>query len=297
MKYDVIIIGSGAAGLAASIYCSRFGLNTLLIGEEVGGMANEAPFVENYPGFLKATGFELMQKFKEHALKEMVEIREEKVIEVKKGFIVKTNENTYKAKSLILALGSQKRKLNIPGEEKYLGKGVSYCSICDGPLFRNKTVAVVGGANSAVSAAITLSKYCKKVYIIYRRDKLRAEEALIRSAKQIKNIEYIFNANPKELEGDDFLKKVHLDNGKSIELDGLFIEIGIIPASVIAKELGVKLDEKGYIIVNEKMETNIEGVFAAGDITTGSNKICQIATAVGEGTIAADSVRRYLKNG
>lgn len=295
MKYDVIIVGGGPAGLSASIFCSRFGLNTLLISEEIGGLANEAPFVENYPGYMKTTGFELMRKFKEQALKELVEIKEEKIVEIK-GFKVKTNENsTYEAKSLILALGSQKRKLNVPGEEKYLGKGVSYCSTCDGPLFRNKTVGIIGGGNCAVSSAITLSKHCKKVYLIHRRDSFKADEVLVKKVKETKNIEIVLNANVQKLEGNKFLEKVYLDNNKSLELSGLFIEIGTIPSSLIAKDLGVKLDNEGFVEVDDSLSTNIEGVFAAGDISTGSNKIWQISTAVGEGTIAATSVKDYLK--
>ncbi|UCD04491.1 MAG: FAD-dependent oxidoreductase [Candidatus Woesearchaeota archaeon] len=298
MKYDVIVVGGGPAGVSAAIYTSRFGLNTLLIGEAIGGLLNEASFIENYPGFLKTTGIELSEKLREHALKEMVEIREEKVTEIRKGFKVKTNMGKeYESTTLILALGSKKRKLDIPGEDKYIGKGVSYCTLCDGPLFRDKIVGVVGGANSAVVAAITLSDYCKKVYIIYRKDKLRADKRLVERAKKIKNIEYIFEATPEKLEGNNFLKKVHLDNKKVIDLDGLFIEIGTIPSSIIAEELGVKLDKDRYIKVNEKMETNVKGVFAAGDITTGSNKIWQVTTAVGEGTIAANSVKEYLKHG
>jgi thioredoxin reductase (NADPH) len=300
MTYDVIVIGGGPAGVSAAIYTSRFGLNTLLIGEEIGGLLNEASFIENYPGVLKTSGIELSEKLREHALKEMVEIKEEKVTEIRKGkeFKVKTNMGkTYEGNALILALGSKKRKLDIPGEDNYIGKGVSYCTLCDGPLFRDKVVGVVGGANSAVLAAITLSDYCKKVYIIYRRDKLRADKRVVERAKKIKNIEYIFEATPEKLEGNNFLKKVHLDNKKIIELDGLFIEIGTIPSSIIAEELGVKLDKEGYIKINEKMETNVHGVYAAGDITTGSNKVWQITTAVGEGTIAANSVKEYLKHG
>lgn len=298
MKYDVIVIGGGPAGISASIYSSRFGFNTLLISENIGGLLSEAPFIENYPGFLKTTGIELAEKLREHALKELVEIREDRVTEIEKGFKVKTNTGKiYECNALILALGSTKRKLDIPNEEKFVGKGISYCSICDGPLFRDKVVGVVGGANSAVISAINLSNYCKKVYIIYRKDKLRAEDVVVKRAKKIKNIDYIFNANPTKLEGDKFLKKVHLDNKQVLELDGLFIEIGTIPSSIIADQLGVKLDKEGYIVVDEKMATNIPGVFAAGDITTGSNKIWQVTTAVGEGTVAANSVKNYLKNG
>lgn len=297
MKYDVIIIGGGPAGLSASIYCSRFGLDTLLISEEVGGLANEAPFIENYSGFLKTTGFELMRNFKEHALKELVEIKEERVIDIQKGFKIKTNENNvYSSKAIILALGSQKRKLNIKDEEKFLKKGVSYCSTCDGPLARNKIVGIVGSGNSAVSSAITLSKYCKLIYLIYRKDKLKADDRLIKQCKKIKNIKYIPKSKIIKLEGNTFLEKVYLDTNKILDLERLFIEIGTVPSSLLAKKIGVALDNEEFIKVNEKLETNVPGIFAAGDISTGSNKIWQISTAVGEGTIAANSVKEFLRN-
>jgi len=296
--YDLIIIGGGAAGLGAAIYSARYKLKTLVLAKEIGGQINESPEVENYPGFIKIPGMELLQKFKEQAVSLGVEVVDAEVTDIKKGKTFKVN-NKYEAKSIIFAMGSYRRELNIPGEKEYKGKGVSYCATCDAPFFKGKIVGVIGGNDSAVQAALLAAKYAKKVFIIYRKEKVRAEPIWIERMEKTKNIQVINNTNVTEFKGEKFLTKVILDKAykgsKEFKLDGVFVEIGAIPASQLAKKLGVKLDKKAHIVVSQAMETNIKGIFAAGDITTGSNMFQQVITAASEGSIAADSVYGYLQ--
>jgi thioredoxin reductase (NADPH) len=287
--YDVIVIGGGPAGLSASIYASRYMLNTLVLSKDNGGAITEAHIVENYPGFESISGIELTEKFKKQAKKLGVELKDEESIGIKKEeghFLV---NNKYKAKKVILAVGTERRKLNVPGEEEYMGKGVSYCATCDSPFYRDKVVGVVGGSNSAARAAQLLAEYAKKVYIIYRKEKIRAEPALCEQIDKNPKIEIISSTKVKEIKGDKFVNSVVFDSGEVFMLDGLFIEIGSVPAAAMPKELGVKLDDEGCIIVDEAMRTNVNGVYAAGDITTGSNKWRQVITACAEGGIAAAS--------
>jgi thioredoxin reductase (NADPH) len=192
-------------------------------------------------------------------------------------------------------MGTVRRKLNVPGEENYLGKGVSYCATCDGPLFRDKTVIVVGGSDGACITAVQLAEYAKKVYVVYRKGKLRAEPWWVSRIKKNEKIEVIYNTNVKEILGNDFVEGVKLDNNKQLKVEGVFIEIGGVPQISLIKNLGVKADEGNYIVVDSEQRTNIRGIYAAGDITTGSNKWSQIVTAVAEGSIAARSVFYDLK--
>lgn len=296
-KYDTIIIGSGPAGLTAAIYTVRYNLKTLVIGQDF-GLITEAHKVENYPGFESASGFEIMEKINAHAGKLGAKIVNDTVLEIekeKKEFIVKTGSKKYQASTIIIASGTKKRKLNIPGEEEFLGKGVSYCATCDGPFFKNKIVGVVGGNDSAVIAAELIVQYAKKVYIIYRKEELRAKPALISEIKKNKKIEIINNTNVVKLEGDGALKKAIFDTGKELELDGLFIEIGTVPVTALTSPLGVKLTNLKFIETAENQSTNIKGVFGAGDITTNSNNLRQMITAASEGAIAATSVFDYIK--
>lgn len=296
--YDLIIVGGGAAALSAAIYSSRYKLSTLIIAKEFGGTANYGHKIENYPGVNNISGINLMKKFKEHAENFGTKTINDDVtdIEKKKDFFeVKTTKKIYNSKTIILALGTQRRKLNVPGEDRYLGRGVSYCAICDAAFFKDKIVGVIGGGDSASKSAILITQYAKKVYMIFRKDKLTAEPALVDQINKNKKIDLIPKTNVLEIKGNKFVTGVSLDSKKQLKLDGLFIEIGSIPNPSLIKKIGVSTDKNGYIKVKEDMSTNILGVYAAGDITTGSNRLRQIVTAASEGSIAAYSIYNLLK--
>lgn len=313
--YDLIIIGAGPAGLAASIYASRYKLANLVIGKVLGGELSLAHKIENYPGFKTISGLELAEKWKEQAenLGAKVVLKEAGKIEIEVGskdFSVKVyiNENEiYEAKTLIVATGSERRKLNIPGENEYLGKGVSYCHTCDAPFFREKTVVIVGGSDSAVSGAVHTAEYAKKVYIIYRKDQLRAEPMWVEEWKKLEKLgkgETIYNTNIIQILGinlksADIVGGVRLDRqykGSDIlKADGVFIEIGGVPGTALIQPLGVKLDETGHVVVNEEMETNIPGLFCAGDMTIKSAKFKQATLAIAQGALAAASAYKFIK--
>lgn len=303
MLYDTIIIGSGPAGYSASIYCSRYKLKNLIIGKEPGGQIAEAHIVENYPGFPSIAGNELMKKFKEHAEKfnqNIIQIGVREIIKENNGTftVIDDNEQKYYGKTIILATGTTYRKLQIPGEEDFVGKGVSFCFTCDGPFFKNKTVAVVGGGDSAAMASIYLSEIAKEVYLIFRKDKLTAEPIKQEKIKQNAKIKLVPLTNIKEIKGEQIVKEIKLDNpykGKKIlPIDGVFIEIGSVPSLVLAKKLKIKTDKQGYIEVKADQSTNIKGVFAAGDITNASNKFRQVVVAASEGAISASSAYKFL---
>ncbi len=297
--YDLIVIGGGPAGVTAAIYAARYKLNTLLISKEIGGQMLEAHKIENYPGFKSISGKELADKFKEQLKYLNIPVKEVRVDGLQKseqGFIVGTaEEEAIEGKALILALGTERRKLNIPGEKEFLGKGVSYCAVCDGPFFKDKVVGVVGGGDSAASSAVLIAKYAKKVYILVREAEMIASPSWLDEIKEHENIEVLYNKSVKEIEGDKMVSSIVFEDGEELKIDGLFIEIGSIPATALAKEIGVKINDKGYIIVDERQATNVDRVYAAGDITTGSNKFRQIATAIAEGAIAANSAYENLK--
>lgn len=299
MTYDVIIIGGGPAGLTAAIYTARNKLKTLILARDK-GVLSYAHIIENYPGFKSISGLELIDKFEEQAKEFGVEIKNEEALRINKigeKFKVETRENFYESLAIILALGTEKAKLNVEGEDKFIGKGISYCVTCDAPLFKDKIVAVVGGSNSAATSALLLAEHAKKVYIIYRKEEIRAEKVLVDRLKE-KCVEIITNSIVKKAEGDSVLRRIIIEQkGKEnvLEIDGLFIEIGYIPSSSLVQNLGLKM-ENNFIKVNERMETSIQGIFAAGDITTGSAGLRQIVTACAEGAIAAISAFKYLKS-
>ncbi|MBU1205109.1 MAG: FAD-dependent oxidoreductase [Nanoarchaeota archaeon] len=301
MAYDLIIIGAGPAGLSAAIYASKYKLNTLVIGEELGGTATHAYKVENYPGFRSIPGIELMNKFKEQ-VKGLAGIKNEEIIKLEKkgNFIITTRKGTYQSNALIFAAGTKRKALNIKGENEFLNKGVSYCATCDAAFFKDKVVGVVGGNDAAAMSALLLAEYAKKVFIIYRKEKIRAEPLRVRQLEKSKKITIINNTNVIAVNGDKMMSSVTLDrefnHSKELNLSGLFIEIGSIPSTVLTEKLGIKLDEEGYIIVDPAQKTNVDGFYAAGDITTGSNKFGQIITAASEGAVAAHSVYGFLKN-
>lgn len=304
--YDLIIVGAGVAGMTASIYASRYKINHLVFGETPGGQGMLAGQVENYPGYVSIPGPELMQRFVEQVKHYGVEIKQEKVgglAKLKGGFEVKTDKKKYQAKTLILAMGASFRHLNIPGEDRFVGRGVSYCTTCDAPLFRDKVVAVVGGGDSAVTGAIHASAFAKKVFIIHRRDEYRAEPTWVEKMRKIDKIEEILSNEAKEIKGIEKAEELILKNpyksSQELKVEGVFIEIGQVPSSTLAKQLGVELDERNYVKVNPGMATNIPGVFAAGDIAaiTGGILFRQFVTAASDGARAAASVYQYLHQG
>ena len=306
-EYDFIIVGAGVTGLAAAMYGARLEMKTLCLGYgfgtelPVGGVITTTNNVENYPGFIKLTGEELAEKIKVHALEyPKVKIKEEKVEKIeKKGkeFIVKTKENSYRGKTILFATGTKWRKLEVPGSKDFENRGIAYCALCDAPLYKNKVAAVVGGSDSAVKDALVLAEHAKKVYIIYRGKEIRAEPINLERIKNKKNIEVIKETNVVEIKGDTKIREIVLDrayNGeKTLKLDGIFVAIGHIPLSDLAKELGVKLNEKGEIVIDHKdSTTNIGGVFAAGDVADKPFK--QAITGVAEGCTAAHSAFEYI---
>lgn len=306
--YDMIIIGGGVSGLSAAMYAARLNLKTLVIGTNssnelpIGGVITLTDNVENYPGFIKLTGQELADNIRRHALTyaPLVKIDEDKVLKINKKkdcFSIKTkSKKTYSSKTIILATGTKWRKLPMEGALEYESKGVHYCSLCDGALYKNKTVAVVGGSDSAAKEALLLAEHAKKVYIIYRKEKIRPEPINGERIKKNKKITVITNTNIKGIKGDKFVTQVILDKkykGNTIlKLDAVFGAIGSDPLSELAKQLKVKLNEKSEIIINKNSETNIKGVFAAGDITDTSFK--QAITGVAEGVTAAYSAYKYI---
>lgn len=303
---DFLIIGAGVAGLAAAMYGARLGLRTICFGAAhgselpVGGVITTTNIVENYPGFIKLSGQELSDKIKEHAESyELAKIVEEKVEKIEKfngEFIVKSDQKGYKTKTLLFATGTKWKKLDVPGSKEFENKGVAYCALCDSPLFKNKTVAVVGGSDSAAKDALVLAEHAKKVYIIYRKEKIRAEPVNMKRIEKNKKIEIINNSNVTEIKGDKSVKSVILDRelkgSKELFIDGVFVAIGHIPLSDLAKQIGVETNDKDEIIIEHKTsKTNVEGVFAAGDVTNREFK--QAITGVAEGCTAAYSAFEY----
>ncbi|MBI2043720.1 FAD-dependent oxidoreductase [Candidatus Pacearchaeota archaeon] len=307
--YDFIILGAGGTGLAAAMYAARLGLKTLVLGFShgtefpIGGVITTTNVVENYPGFIRLTGQELAKKIAEHAKSyDLVTIKEEKAESIKKlkeGFSIETKKETYHGKTILFATGTKWRKLpeNVKGNREFENKGISYCAICDGPLFKNKTIAVVGGSDSAAKDALLLSEHAKKVYIIYRGNEIHPEPINMERIKKNKKIEVINNTNVVEIKGDELMNSVVLDkpyNGKkSLDLEGLFVAIGHIALSDLAKSLGVHLTKEGEIKINHMTsETNIPGVYAAGDVSDKQFK--QLITGVADGCTAAYSAYEYI---
>ena len=294
--YDLIIVGSGPAGLTAAIYAARYHLNFLVIGRIPGGTIFEAQKVCNFPTQNNITGFELTQKLVGHFKELGGEVEQGMVTEIRKEneeFFVKTNKTEYKIKKIILATGREKKKLGVKGEDEFLKRGVSYCAICDADFYKGRTTAVIGGGNSAIATALLLAEYAKKVYIIYRRDKFhRVEPWRLKHLEENKKIEIIFNSDVTEIYGGKSVEGVKLINGNSLKIDGIFIETGFVPDKTFSDQLNLKTDD-GCIIVDKMQRTNVGGVFAAGDIT--NNFLKQVITACAEGAIAASSVFDEIK--
>jgi len=304
MIYDLIIIGAGPAGMTAGIYACRLGLKTLIITKNIGGqLAKKAVLIDNYPGFEKISGPELIKKMENHLRSQPIEIILEEATKVKKEkeiFIVRTsNKKIFKAKAVILASGSDPRPLEIPGEKEFMGKGVSYCSVCDGPIFKDKVVAVIGGGNAGFETAFFLTRIAQKIYILESTSKLGANKTNQELVEKSKKVKIITNALLKKIQGEKFVNSIiYVDKqtGKEekLEVDGVFVEVGYQPATSYAKEL-VDFNEKDEIKVEfETCQTKTPGLFAAGDLNTGPFK--QIVTAAGEGAKAALAAYNYIEN-
>ena len=305
--YDFVVLGAGGTGLAAAMYAARLGLKTLVLGYTsstelpVGGVITTTHLVENYPGFTAISGPDLAKKIEEHARSyKLVTIKSERVMEIKKIknlFYVQTDKSKYTVKTVLFATGTKWRKLEVPGSREFENKGISYCALCDAPLFRNKIVAVVGGSDNAAKDALLLSEYAKKVYMVYRGKEIHPEPINHERIKANKKIEIINNTNIVRINGKDFVKSVSLDKpykgSKELKLDGVFVAIGHIVLSDLAKPLGVKLNKEGEIKINHMTsETNVPGIFAAGDVTDKPFK--QLITGVADGCTAAYSAYEYI---
>src|SRR3989344_9100086 len=283
------------------MYAGRMNMKTLVIGDLHGGIITTTDVVENYPGFIRLTGLELADKLQQHAedYKKNVELLEDRVTEVKKEkdhFLVKTKEKSFETKTVIFATGTKYRELKVPGHDQFKNKGVHYCGLCDGFFYKDKTVGVVGGSDSAAKEALLMTQWAKKVFMIYRGEKIRPEPINMKRIEQNVKIEIITKTNVTEIKGEKTVKSVVLDNPykgkKELELDGLFIAIGLIPLSDLAKTLGAKINNKGEIEINRESKTNIPGVYAAGDIT--DTKFKQAITGVAEGVHAVYSAYTYI---
>jgi alkyl hydroperoxide reductase subunit F len=301
--YDVLIIGGGPAGLNAALYAKRKGLIVGIIAKSLGGQVVDTSSVENYLGITDVSGIGLAEKFKEHINTLNVPFEEFMTIETIKATnnssikeIILTNGTIYKSKTIIIATGSSPRKLGVPGEKEYAGKGVAYCAICDGPFYTDEEVIVAGGGNSAVEAAIDLSKIASKVTLVHRSE-LRADKILVDQLEKLENVEIKLNTQIKEVVGEKFMTGINvLDKNNNTEYNisaaGIFVEIGYIPNSIPFKDV-LELNDKGEIIVNKYGETSIKGVYAAGDVTDTPFK--QIVISAGEGAKCALSANEYLK--
>ncbi len=303
MNYDLLIIGAGPAGFSASVYASRYKISHAILGELPGGLMAEAHKICNFPSEVEVNGFDLTMKMKAHVDSFGTETILEKVTAIEKAgdlFSVKTvNGKELTAKTILLATGTVHNHLGLPEESRFVGHGVSYCATCDAMFFKGKTVAVVGGGNSALTAALYLAEVAEKVYLIVRNDQFNGEMVWVESVKNNPKIEIIFNSSVVGLEGSERLESIKLSqeyNGSNnLAVTGLFVEIGSRPDTSWFSNLGVAIDQSGYIQVNADQSTNQERVWAAGDITNASNGLRQIITACSEGAIAAAGVFQYLQ--
>lgn len=300
--YDVIILGAGPAGLAAAIYTGRAKLSTLVLeASMVGGNAGITDLIENYPGFPDGiNGSELMARFMEQAENCGAEIRYDEALDLEKvdeGIVVKARSGELAARAVLVATGAKRRELQVPGEQEYLGRGVSYCATCDGAFFKNSPVAVVGGGDSAVKEALYLADIASRVYLIHRREGFRANQTSLERMRCHNRILLKVNKVVEEIEGDQngvkqlLIKDVNNGRVEAVPVEGIFVSIGMVPATGFLEQ---RLDtDAGYIVVDEQLMTSMPGVFAAGDIC--SKKVRQVATAVGDGALAGVAITEYLK--
>jgi len=303
MKTDVLIIGSGMAGLSAAVYAARYNLKTLVIGHEFGGATSTAWTIENYPGYVAIDGYDLMMKVKEQAEKIGAELQTDKVVAIEKRndhFVAKTEEGKeVEAKAIILSCGAARKKLGLPREDEFSqGKGIHYCTTCDGPLYKEKVVAVVGSGDSAVKGLNLAVQYAQKIHWLIRGDQIKAEPFNYEKVKKYfgDKIEVHYNTQVTELVGERRLESVKLNTGTDLKLDGLFVEIGAQPEVELATHVGVALDEYGYVKVNNMMETSVPGIYAAGDVTNFFGHFKQDITAAAMGSVAATSAFKHIQH-
>lgn len=303
LVYDVIIIGAGVVGFSTAMYAKRLGMNVLVVGDSFGGTIMLTKDVENWPGIISVSGQKLAKLVENHAKDYEIDILRDSVLNVEKGkdnFKISTKKEIFNGKTIVFATGTKLKRIGVLGEGTFAGKGVSYCALCDGMFFKDKIVGVVGGSDSAIKEAFFLSEHVKKVYVIYRRENVRAEKATLEKMQEKVNegkIVIINNTNVLEIKGEKFMKQVVLDKEyegkKELELDGLFIDIGREPLSDLAKNLGVELNEKSEIKIDRFSQTNLKGVYAAGDVADTPFK--QAFTGAAEGIVAAYSAYEYLR--
>ena len=292
--YDAIIIGCGPAGMTSAIYLARQNKKVLILEKEtIGGQISSSPLVENYPGFKAISGSELSNNMFDQVMNLGVDFELEEVVEIKDGEVKKviTTDNTYETKTVIIATGCKYRLLGLENEVNLIGKGIHFCVSCDGAFYKDKIVAVIGGGNSAVINAISLSEICKKVYVIQNLDDLSSEKNLADKLRNKNNVEIITSSKVTKINGSDNLESIEINDSKTIKLDGMFISIGMVPQNSFVKDL-IKLDKYNYVDSID-CKTNIDGVFVAGDLRT--KPFRQVTTAVNDGTIAANLVIDYLK--
>ena len=302
-EFDTVILGGGPAGLSAGIYASRGAVSTAIIDTSMlGGQPSNYLELENYPGFPIIGGFDLMEKFEEHADKFGVQkfpMQEIESIDLKANpKIIKTNEGEFRAKTVIIACGAQPMKLGVPGEAEFVGRGVSYCAVCDGAFYKNKVVAVVGGGNAAVEEAMYLTKFADKVYVIHRRNELRADKIVQDRAFKNDKIEFIWDSVVKEIKGDDLVHTAVIENVKTheisnLQVNGVFPYIGMTP-NIESISGQVEQDANGFIITDETMRTSVEGVYAVGDVR--KTPLRQVITAAADGAVGAVYAVKYLES-
>lgn len=295
--YDIIIVGAGPSGLTAALYALRANKKVLVFeAKTYGGQIINATVVENYPGIDAISGVDLATNMYNQVVKLGAEFKFEMVKKITKEKKVITNSGTYSAKAIILATGAENRRLNLPGEVEYIGKGISYCATCDGNFYKNKDVAVVGGGNTALEDALYLSNICNKVYLIHRRESFRAEDRYIEEVKLNDNIELILNSTVTELNGDSLLESITVkdkdDNSRNLKIEALFIAVGQQPKNELFADV-IELDEKGYIKVHDDVYTNCSGIYACGD--TREKELKQLTTAVSDGSLAATIAIREME--
>ncbi len=294
--YDIIIIGAGPAGLTAAIYAKRARKKVLVLeAEAYGGQIINTLNIENYPAAPHIDGYTFATNTYNQAIELGAEVKFEKVINLENGNVKKviTTSNTYETKTIIIATGCGIKKLNLDNEDKFIGRGISYCATCDGAFYKGKDVAVCGGGNTAFEDALYLSDIAGKVYLIHRRDTFRAESALVDELKSKSNVEFVLNSNVVSLNGEDKLESITLDNNRVVNISGLFVAVGRTPETEIFKGL-VDIDPSGYIIASEDTHTNVEGIFVCGDARTKSLR--QLVTAVSDGAVAANEAIKYVNS-
>ena len=298
MHYDLIIIGTGSAGLPAGMYASRYKINNLIIWGQPGGALATSHRVENWPGVISAPGKEIMDGFAAHAVESGSEILQELVTDVQKtqsGFSMKTTSGKELTSDyMVLATGNKYRHLGVKWEKEFLGKWVSYCATCDGMFFKDREVVIVGGWNTAMTEALYLAEICKKVTLVHRSERFRSEDIWIDKAREADNIEFVLNEEVEEIAGGLFMEKVILKSGKEIPADGIFVAIGSDADTKLVDHLDPKKDDEGCLVVDARQETSIKGLYAAGDVTTNSNKFKQTIMSAAEGCLTANSIHEDI---